>query len=40
MEPTRVSQAGSVLWRRSFGPLRDLRGRPDGLGRRESEAAL
>ena len=40
MEPTRVSQAGSVLWRRSFGPLWGLRGRPDGLGRRESGAAL
>ncbi|MBA2783577.1 MAG: hypothetical protein M3Q62_13050 [Actinomycetota bacterium] len=39
-EPTRVSQAGSVLWRRSFGELWDLLGRPGGLGRRDSGAAL
>jgi hypothetical protein len=35
MEPRRVSQAGSVL-----GRLWGLLGRPDGLGRRESGAAL
>jgi hypothetical protein len=40
MEPTRVSHAGSVLWRRSFVPLRGLLGRPDGLGRREAGATL
>jgi hypothetical protein len=40
MEPTRVSQAGSVFWRRSFVPLRGLLGRPDDLGRRESGATL
>ncbi|HZC83447.1 MAG TPA: hypothetical protein VE194_03385 [Rubrobacter sp.] len=40
MELMRVSQVGSVLWRRSLVPLRGLLGRPDGLGRRESGAAL
>jgi hypothetical protein len=40
MEPTRVSQAGSVFWRRSFVPLRGLLGRPHDLGRRESGATL
>jgi hypothetical protein len=39
-EPTRVNQAGRVLWRRCFGPLRGLLGRPDGLGRRDFWAAL
>ncbi|HJQ28504.1 MAG TPA: hypothetical protein VJ827_04135 [Rubrobacter sp.] len=39
-EPIRVSQAGSVLWRRCFGRLRGLLGRPDGLGRRDFGAAL
>jgi hypothetical protein len=40
MEPIRVSQAGSVLWRRCLGRLRGLLGRPDGLGRRDFGAAL
>jgi len=39
-EPRRVSQAGSVLWRRWFGVLRTLLGRADGVGRRDLGAGL